>query len=241
MESLNIFRYQLKLNYICLYYYQELIDKFNVYYDRNVIHHIDYNLPNYKLVQYKKFYRKSYYTNAKQMFPWIVQTPIHLICFKYFLIFWCFRSFSIVFIKPVTATIERKIWIGTAIFENDSPVIELTVMFWTLICIEFLVFCLSNRLVDYKFLSLNVMSECDNQYRHPSNFGLDSIHFQRFKTFRKVAWLFYHFIMHTVPPMVLLFAQTMWVHRGYFQISPIKSTLWVLNFATLAYVVCNGL
>ncbi|KAI2800478.1 hypothetical protein BLOT_011862, partial [Blomia tropicalis] len=33
----------------------------------------------------------------------------------------------------------------------------------------------------------------------------------------------------------------MWVHRGYFQISPIKSTLWALNFATMAYVVCNVL
>ncbi|KAI2795871.1 hypothetical protein BLOT_016307, partial [Blomia tropicalis] len=218
-----------------------LIDRFNVFYDRNVINHLDHNLQHYQLVQYRKLYPKSYYTDANATFPWYIRTPLNLIWFKYFLISWFIRSFSIVFIKPVTATIERKILIGTAFLEKDSPIIELTITFWTMICIQFLLFCVPKRLVDYKFLSLNSMSENDNQYRHPSNFGLDSIHFQRFKTFRKISWLLYHIYMQSVPPMVFITLQALSVRRGYYRRSPIRSTLWTLNYATMAYVVCNVL
>ncbi|KAI2800479.1 hypothetical protein BLOT_011863 [Blomia tropicalis] len=207
---LNKIRYSLLSSYISLYYYQDLIDKYNIIYDRTVINHIEYNLRHYQLIQYRKLYPTSYSKDV-ETFPDYVQIPLQLICIKYFILFWLIRCFSIVFIKSLSATLKMQILVGTVFFENDSQTVEMTLLIWSIVCINFFQFTLTNTLTDYKFLSLNRIFEYNNCI--PTNFGLDIKHFKRFQTFLKVVWFFFKIPTRTFPPITFFILQTISIQR----------------------------
>ena len=240
MKLLKTIRYYLMCNYICLYYYQILIDKFNIHYDRNGTNQIDYKLRHYQLKEYRKQYRKSFHKSLDTN-PWFVQIPNHLIYLKYYFAFLLVRNFAIIFIKPTTSTVERRIWIGTAFLEKDSVTIEMTILIWSFICFLFLQFTLTNTLTDYKFLSLNRITEYGDKYHRPSNFGLDSLRFKRFKMFRKFAWLLFHIFMTIIPIFVMMISITLAIYRGYYKKSPMKTIFSITNYVVCGYFLCNGM
>src|SRR5699024_2816236 len=128
-------------SYFTLYYFQELIDEYKIYYDRNRFRRIHEHLPKYCLTQYRQLYPDDYSVLRKADFPLQLNpNPKHLRYMKYYLLVYLIRCLAICFVKPAANTRQKRILLGTEMFKGDSFYLEMSFLFWSSISYLYLQF-----------------------------------------------------------------------------------------------------
>ncbi|KAI2805516.1 hypothetical protein BLOT_004514 [Blomia tropicalis] len=188
-------RYKLLCIYMILYYYQELVKKFKIHYNRRKFSRIGFLMENYQLYQYRKLYGID--SKLVKYNSWFVPIPTHIKWIKYYVNIWIVRMLLIKMPIPGIDNNEKLIWLGTVFF-GKSGNIETTIFFWLCMCYFYLKHCISNSLLSYKFLFLNQMNTNQEKYLHPSNYGLNKNGFNRFHKFRFLATLITHITVASV-------------------------------------------
>lgn len=156
-------------------YHQETVDRFRLYYNRNRFRRYNQHLhQGYCLTQFRALCR-----GANQRMQETVEYPLiisansepFLRLLRCYYTFFSVRSAFIVLVPTISETKQRRILIGTELFQSASWYIETTFMFWSMITALFLKFTLTPYFLDYKFMALYRMSETNSRYCQPADLG----------------------------------------------------------------------
>lgn len=230
----------LALNYFTLYYYQEIIDQYLIYYDRNRYRRLFQYVDKYLLLSYRKVAGPEYALRRPANYPTkINSSPVHLLFIRLLMLFQVVRCFSIAFIRPVANTEAKRIYLGTELFKADYFFMEVTFLFWSSISYLYLQFSFSDSPLDYKFLALFRMSEQNTNYLSPVRFGLSSVDFKKFKQFRTLALAFYNATMSSIStfgPCCIIFLN---LSASLYSSHPLATFTWTIIENYWIYVVCT--
>lgn len=230
-------RYKLLCIYMILYYYQELVKKFKIHYNRRKFSRIGFLMENYQLYQYRKLYGID--SKLVKYNSWFVPIPTHIKWIKYYVNIWIVRMLLIKMPIPGIDNNEKLIWLGTVFF-GKSGNIETTIFFWLCMCYFYLKHSISNSLLSYKFLFLNQMNTNQEKYLHPSNYGLNKNGFNRFHKFRFLATLITHITVASVTILGGTVVAVLEVKTGYFFKYIITATFWLINFTLIIFFLSSS-
>lgn len=228
-------------NYVTLYYFQEIIDEFKIYYDRKKFLRLHQNLSKYCLYNYRSLHYQDYQILRKPDYPIKVNKNIrHLRVLKYFSFFYMMRCFCICYFKPVANTQIKRIYLGTEMFKNDSYYLETSFLFWSTISFLYLQFALTPHTLDYKFLAIFHMSVNDLDYLPPSKFGLSIEEFKKFDHVRKAAKWYYHYgIMAVFPVFGPICCSFLYIQADLYSNHLLPSIFWTIILDFWVYVAVN--
>lgn len=237
------FKRFLTLNYFTLYYYQEIIVQYRIYYDRQKFGCLFESLEKYPLLNFRHTFPSNYVLcrGAGVDFPVKVPLPVHLRIIRSFFLFYVLRCFAVAFIPVVANTSQKRVLVGAELYKNDYFYLETTFLFWSSISLFYLS-QLSTRVLDYKFLAIFSMSVPGGSTVNslPSiAFGLSNNDFKKFKTFRKLVFIFNHLTIVTLSIFGPVCVSALYVAGSLYSNFPVPSFLWTLILDTWIYVVCT--
>lgn len=196
MQFKKIFDFLLS-HYFTLYYYQKIVDQYQIYYDRNKFRKtFQYLEVGYQLFQYRSLHSNELSIKRTLPYPvYINNHPLHHRVLTVFFFLYVLRGSVICFFKTFTDTRAKRILIGTELFWPDSFYIECSFILWSTISFLFLRFGFSQSPLEYKFLALYRVSEQNENFLVPKLFGLTISEFKKFKKFRLFILTSFNFIM----------------------------------------------
>lgn len=228
-KNLNLFLHYLfgVSFYIPLFYFQERVNFYKLYYNVKKFGKTLRYFQKYQLLQYRKIHhseiiqKEKHSQNFLQTYLDIPKIPTHIQVVKYFFAAYAVRSIASLVARFKGGSRELKIWLGHEMMGPDGAYIETTFLMWGIVSLLFTTFTISDCLLDYKFLALNSMS-ADGRFFHPKrDFGLSARSFDRFKRFRRGAFGYFSLISSTLTPfafacVVFLHVQSglYWSHVG---------------------------
>lgn len=231
-------KYYFLLFYYPLYYFQLIIQEFNINYDSTKFPRVyQYLNQEYYLGHFKQLNPNFDQPNFPLTFN---SNPFHLKFQKYFSLMYLARASAIAFIPPVMSTNRQiRILIGEEFVYKESFYFETTFTFWCAIFYLFLQFSLTENILDYKFCALFSMTKSNS-----SVFALSNNEFKSFQKFRSIASNFYHLIMVYVPVMGTLAYLGLYSRTSLYSSNPIPSIFWTLifmmwTFFNSAILYCN--
>jgi len=159
--------------FFTLYYHQELVDRYRIYYDRNQFRRIfQYLEQHYLLCQYRRVYSLPKVGERFLGYPLVIRNHFWYLKFlSVFFAFFAVRCGFIVLMPSLTKSFEIRIWLGTEQFKAARLYIETAFLFWSSISVLFLRFSLTDQMLDYKFMAVYRMSLVDRNYHKPKDFG----------------------------------------------------------------------
>ena len=181
---------KIKQFFVSMYYFQQYVDQYGVYYNRKQFPQVRQYMSKYCLVQYRQLYSEA--DEAQDANPpnhplTVSKRTIHIQFPAYFSLAYLLHSLAILSIKWTTQTRERRIWFGAQMFGNVDSYYEIAIVMWSFIVFSFYQFALSDRLLDYKFLALlRMTNEINSKYYGPKDFGMKTLQY-------KYVSLLYHF------------------------------------------------
>ncbi len=228
------------LNYFTLYYYQEIVDRYKIFYDRNKYRRLYQYVGQYLLLEYRKVAGPEYALRRPADYPTRINSqPSHLRFIRLLFLFYVLRCFSIAFIRPVANTEQKRILLGTELFKADYFYMEVTFLFRSSISYFYLQFSFTDCLLDYKFLAIFCMSENNMNNLSPAHFGISSVDFRKFKKFRTLALAFYNATMASVPPFGVCCILFLNLTASLYTIVPLISLTWTVITDYWIYIVCT--
>lgn len=239
----------LKAQFYTLYYHQELVDRYGVYYDRNRFRRLYQHLQEgYCLFQYRKLVGASQELNPIPVLEYPLRIPANFKFHKilrYFFLLFTLRCVAVVLRLPAfTRTENRRILIGTELLKGASRYIETSYGFWSIITLLYLKFTLTGNILDYRFLALFRMStggKNSRKFHKPAAFGLNNKQeYSRFNNFRTGLLWYYVTIVCVIPIIAQVNTVVLYTRFGYFGSHPVASGIWILVYPFWAFWMCTG-
>ena len=216
-----------------VYRYIHPIAKYQIRYDRKnfgkAVEHIANGFPLYA-------YHSTNPIVPQRNFPMKIKKPI--VFQPIFMWGMALRCCLVTFIPILTTDPALRSWWGADVwYGRGGMYADITIMLWSNMCALFLKFGLSNRILDYKFMTLYFIARDGPAWLHPSVFDLEDGDYEKYRRYRKVCAQTQVIATFTAFPMSTAYQVFMSWYQGFYYVKPIQTILWsIIFFFWFAYI-----